>query len=134
MDWPDASAAQRAAAAAIPYAPYAAAVFPATAAPHTTAVPGSFAHKVLAGAQAKPHIRRPKWKVTLEKFGLLLFCAGPGVPPTGSDPLREAAAARDYAPDHTRALRERVLLRYPEGRPQEVFKIIFGDSASARGT
>ena len=70
--------------------------------------------------------------MTLEKFGLLLFAAGSGVPPTGSDPLREAAAARDYAPDHTRALRERVLLRYPEGRPQEVFKIIFGDTASPR--
>lgn len=132
MEWPDASAARRAAAAAIPYAPYAAAVFPATPAPYTTAVPGSFAANVLAGEKVKPHNRRPKWKVTLEKFGLLLFCAGSGVPPTGSDPLREAAAARDYAPDHTRALRERVILRYPDGRPQEVFKIIFGDPASNR--
>ena len=61
---------------------------------------------------------------------MLILSAGSGIPPTGSDPLREAAAARDYAPEHTRALRERVLLRYPEGKPAEVFRALFGAGES----
>jgi HAD superfamily hydrolase (TIGR01490 family) len=71
--------------------------------------------------------------VKLRKLSLLLFAAGPGVPPTGSDPLREAAAAREYAPGHTRALRARVTLKYPDGRPEEVFQGIFGDGKPGRG-
>jgi phosphoserine phosphatase len=62
----------------------------------------------------------------LRKLSLLLFAAGPGVPPTGSDPLREAAAARGYAPAHTRALRDRVTLKYPDGNAEGIFEGIFG--------
>jgi phosphoserine phosphatase len=65
-------------------------------------------------------------KVKLRKLALLLFSAGPGIPITGSDPLREAAAAREYAPAHTRALRDRVMLRYPSAKPEEIFRRIFG--------
>ncbi len=50
----------------------------------------------------------PRWRVLLAKFGLLVLAAGPGLPATGSDPLKEAASAREYAPEHVRALRERV--------------------------
>ncbi|HKP97067.1 MAG TPA: haloacid dehalogenase-like hydrolase [Fibrobacteria bacterium] len=67
-------------------------------------------------------------KIKLQKLALLALCAGPGIPPTGSDPLREAAAAREYAPAHCRALRERVLLRYPAGKPEDVFRRIFGEA------
>jgi phosphoserine phosphatase len=75
--------------------------------------------------------RQPQaWKTRLRKLGLLILSAGPGIPPTGSDPLREAAAARDYAPEHTRTLRERVLLRYPGGKPAEVFRALFGAGES----
>ena len=70
--------------------------------------------------------RPPKWKVLLGKLGLLLLAAGPGLPPTGSDPLREAAGARDYAPEQVRALRARVEMRYPGGKPESVYRAIFG--------
>lgn len=71
-------------------------------------------------------------KVKLQKLALLTLSAGTGVPPTGSDPLKEAASAREYAPDHTRALRERVAMRYPDGKPEEVYRRIFGDSGTER--
>ncbi|MDB5047877.1 MAG: hydrolase [Fibrobacteres bacterium] len=70
--------------------------------------------------------------VKLRKLALLVFSAGPGIPVTGSDPLREAAAAREYAPVHTRALRERVMLRYPTGKPEEILRRIFGESGTER--
>lgn len=70
--------------------------------------------------------RKPKWKTLLGKLGLLLFAAGPGLPKTGSDPLKEAANAREYAPEHTRALRDRVAQRYPDGKPEDVYTRIFG--------
>jgi phosphoserine phosphatase len=101
----------------------------------TTAVPGSFAARVLADAAKADPAAAPKrsaWKTRLQKLGLLVFCAGPGVPATGSDPLREAAAARDYAPGHVRALRERVLLRYPDGNAAEPFRTLFGDAGPGR--
>ena len=75
--------------------------------------------------------RWPRWKVLLGKFGLLLFAAGPGLPPTGSDPLKEAAQAREYAPEHVRALRERVAMRYPGGKPEAVYAQIFGTPGPA---
>lgn len=77
--------------------------------------------------------RPPRWRIQLGKLGLLLFAAGPGLPMTGSDPLKEAAGARDYAPEQVRALRERVALRYPDGKPAEVYARIFGTPASERG-
>lgn len=70
--------------------------------------------------------RWPRWKVLLGKFGLLVFAAGPGLPKTGSDPFKEAAQAREYAPEHVRALRERVAMRYPGGNPEEAYAAIFG--------
>jgi len=69
--------------------------------------------------------RWPGWKVLLGKASLLLFAAGPGLPKTGSDPFKEAADAREYAPEHTRALRERVEMRYPEGKSEAVYATIF---------
>ena len=84
-----------------------------------------------AAPQGAPR-RTPAWKTKLRKLALLLFCAGPGIPPTGSDPLREAAAAREYAPAHTRALRERVLLKYPGGAPAETLRALFGANGSER--
>lgn len=75
----------------------------------------------------------PAWKTGLRKLALLVFAAGPGLPPTDSDPLREAAAAREYAPSHCRALKDRVALAYPDGRPAEVYARIFGESEAARG-
>jgi HAD superfamily phosphoserine phosphatase-like hydrolase len=72
--------------------------------------------------------RWPSWKVTLGKLGLLLFAAGPGLPETGSDPLKEAAQAREYAPEHVRALRARVAEKYPDGKPEEVYRALFGAS------
>jgi HAD superfamily phosphoserine phosphatase-like hydrolase len=69
--------------------------------------------------------RPPRWRVLLGKLGLLLFAAGPGLPPTGSDPLKEAAQAREYAPGQVRALRERVAAKHPEGDP--AFAAIFGE-------
>ncbi|MDB5104010.1 MAG: haloacid dehalogenase-like hydrolase [Fibrobacteres bacterium] len=113
MDWPDGPA-------------------PSADGTFSTAVPGSFAEGVLASAKAFPAGKRKAWKVKLGKFGLLVFSAGSGLPPTGSDPLREAAAAREYAPGHTRALRERVRLRYPEPGNQGVYKAIFGESGPER--
>jgi phosphoserine phosphatase len=77
--------------------------------------------------------RPPRWKVLLGKLGLLLFAAGPGLPPTGSDPLREAAAAREYAPGQVRALRERVGMKYPDGKPEAVYRTIFGTPGPERG-
>jgi HAD superfamily phosphoserine phosphatase-like hydrolase len=77
--------------------------------------------------------RPPKWKVLLGKLGLLLFAAGPGLPPTGSDPLREAAGAREYAPEQVRALRERVAMKYPGGKPEPVYRAIFGAPGPERG-
>lgn len=71
-------------------------------------------------------------KVKLRKLGLLVLSAGPGLPFTGSDPLREAAAARDYAPAHTRALRARVALNYPDGVPEDLLRRIFGESRAER--
>ena len=71
--------------------------------------------------------RWPRWKTLLGKFGLLLFAAGPGLPPTGSDPLKEAANAREYAPEQVRELRDRVALRYPGEIPEDVRKAIFGE-------
>ncbi len=92
------------------------------------AAPPSISLPAWDGAQP-PLVRRGMdIQVKLRKLGLLILAAGPGLPPTGSDPLREAAAAREYAPTHTRALRERVELRYPEGRPEEIFRRIFGES------
>jgi phosphoserine phosphatase len=76
--------------------------------------------------------KRPRWKTLLGKFGMLLWPTGPGLSPTGSDPLKEAANAREYAPEHVRALRERVAMRYPDGKPEAVFKKIFGASAHDR--
>lgn|GEM_PF-360066 len=77
--------------------------------------------------------KRPAWKVKLEKLGLLILSAGSGIPPTGSDPLREAAAAREYAPEHVRALRERVAIRYPDGKPPEIHRAIFGAERNGPG-
>jgi len=71
-------------------------------------------------------------RTKLGKLFLLLFAAGKSLPPTGSDPLRVGAEARDYAPAQCRDLRERVAQRYPDGRPAEVYKRIFGESASPR--
>ena len=70
--------------------------------------------------------------VRLRKLALLVLSAGPGLRPTGSDPLREAANAREYAPTHTRALRERVALRYPGGKPEAVYRAIFGNTREDR--
>jgi hypothetical protein len=71
--------------------------------------------------------RWPRWKTLLGKFGLLLFAAGPGLPKTGSDPLKEAANAREFAPEQVRALRDRVARNYPGGIPEEAQNAIFGD-------
>jgi phosphoserine phosphatase len=79
-----------------------------------------------------PNRRGFALKTKLRKLSLLVLSAGPGIPPTGSDPLREAAAARDYAPAHCRALRERVLLRYPDGKPDAILRRIFGDTPFER--
>jgi HAD superfamily phosphoserine phosphatase-like hydrolase len=76
--------------------------------------------------------RWPRWKVALGKLGLLLFAAGPGLPPTGSDPLKEAARAREYAPEQVRALKERVAQRYPGGKPEAVYAAIFGEPGRER--
>ncbi len=70
--------------------------------------------------------RWPRWKVLLGKAAALVFAAGPGLPKTGSDPLKEAAAAREYAPGHVRALRERVAMRYPGNQPAEIYAALFG--------
>jgi phosphoserine phosphatase len=70
--------------------------------------------------------RPARWKVLLGKLGLLLFAAGPGLPRTGSDPLKEAAGAREYAPEQVRALRERVGMKYPDGKPESVYRAVFG--------
>ena len=76
--------------------------------------------------------RPPRWRVQLGKLGLLLFAAGPGLPPTGSDPLKEAAAAREYAPAEVRALRERVGMKYPGGKPEPVYRALFGSPGPER--
>jgi phosphoserine phosphatase len=77
--------------------------------------------------------RPPRWKVLLGKLGLFLFAAGPGLPRTGSEPLKEAAEARDYAPGQVRALRERVGMKYPGGKPESVYRAIFGTPGPERG-
>lgn len=76
--------------------------------------------------------RWPRWKVLLGKFASLVFAAGPGLPKTGSDPLKEAAGAREYAPEHVRALRERVAAKYPGGQPSEIYAALFGAPRSER--
>ena len=72
----------------------------------------------------------PRWKTLLGKLGLLIFAAGPGLPYTGSEPLKEAAHAREYAPEHVRRLRERVAARGP-GLIPGAMERIFGPSGRA---
>jgi HAD superfamily phosphoserine phosphatase-like hydrolase len=70
----------------------------------------------------------PHWRVRLQKLRLLILSAGAGPAPTGCDPLKEAATAREYAPMHCRILRERVLLHHSESEQIAKLNSIFARS------
>ena len=91
--------------------------------------------RMLAGQKGWPVLdwRResPSWLEKLGKLLLLVLAAGPrDLGRAGDcDPEREAAAARAYAAEETRALRERVAKHYPEDRHPEVHRAIFEGAA-----
>lgn len=78
----------------------------------------------------------PAWAEKLGKLLMLLLAAAPRFLGRAGecDPVKEAGAAREYAPEHTRVLRERVALSYPLDRNPEVFRRIFGTAEDARPT
>lgn len=73
---------------------------------------------------------RPAWKIKLGKLQLLILAAGPDLAGPGSDPVREAAAAREYAPEHCRAMLRQVTAKYPSADHGEIHKRIFGEPDS----
>ncbi len=75
--------------------------------------------------------KQPVWKTKLAKLLLLLFAIGPKNPAASGDAVREAASARDYAPEHCRALERRVAMKYDRAVQPEIFTLIFGSSGSS---
>ncbi len=74
---------------------------------------------------------RPAWKVKLGKLRLLLLAAGPAPAGPGSDPVREAASAREYAPGHCLELSRQVAAKYPLAANPEIHRRIFGESGTS---
>jgi phosphoserine phosphatase len=79
----------------------------------------------IVAEKTKPAFPFLSWRVPLQKFRLLLFSAGPGPLPMGCDPLKEAAEAREYAPRHCHALRERVVRQHSEQEQKDKLQAIF---------
>ena len=76
---------------------------------------------------------RPGWKVKLGKLRLLLLAAGPAHTARPSDPVHEAATAREYAPAHCLEMSRLVTAKYPPTAHPDIQRQIFGEPAGGAG-